>query len=154
MVAAATELPTNPDAVPKTGSLIPWPQPRLLDGPEQIGLFLVDEAGRIKRASSSLSEGTLHIAAPAGTPVWASAEGEVLYSGHQDGYGRIVIIQHEGQRVTIYAHNRENCVADGDRVGRGDPVALVGRSGGATSPYVHFEVREGAKTVNPRRFLP
>ena len=84
MVAAATELPTNPDTVPKgplpAGSSFPWPQPALLDGPEQIGLFLVDEAGRIKRTSSSLSEGSGHIAGPTGkyllsVEAWAPEKG-------------------------------------------------------------------------------
>ena len=84
VVAAATELPTNPDTVPKgplpAGSSFPWPQPALLDGPEQIGLFLVDEAGRIKRTSSSLSEGIVHIAVPTGkyllsVEAWAPEKG-------------------------------------------------------------------------------
>ena len=79
VVAAATELPVNPEtaptgraAAPGIGSdvpgrgPIPWPQPALFDGPEQIGLFLVDEAGRIRRTSTSLPEGTLHLVAPAG----------------------------------------------------------------------------------------
>jgi hypothetical protein len=84
VVAAATELPANPDTVPKgplpAGSSFPWPQPALLDGPEQIGLFLVDEAGRIKRTSSSLSEGIVHIVVPTGkyllsVEAWAPEKG-------------------------------------------------------------------------------
>ena len=93
VVAAATELPANPDAVPtgfpagpgtgddlRVQGPIPWPQPALLDGPEQIGLFLVDEAGRIRGTSSRSRVGALHLAVPAGryllsVEVWAPEKG-------------------------------------------------------------------------------
>jgi hypothetical protein len=93
VVAAATELPVKPDTVPKgatnwppTGDEsvaegpIPWPQPALLEGPEQTGLFLVDEGGRIRGTSGSLREGALHLTVPAGgyllsVEAWAPEEG-------------------------------------------------------------------------------
>lgn len=103
-------------------------------------------------------EGTPHdgidIAAPRGTPIYASKTGEVLYSGERPGYGHMVILGHDGGMVTIYAHNEQNCVAQGGKVEQGEVIALVGRSGGATSPAVHFEVRLENKPVNPRAHLP
>ena len=93
VVAASTELPANPETVPRgppagprteadiraQGS-IAWPRPALLDGPEQIGLFLVDEAGRIRGTSSGSRGGALHLAVPAGkyllsVEAWAPEKG-------------------------------------------------------------------------------
>ncbi len=96
----------------------------------------------------------LDIAAPAGTPVLASARGKVVYVGEQSGYGRLVIVQHPGARLSIYAHNLKNCVAEGQTVDQGGVLALVGQSGQATSPLVHFEVRIHGKPVDPRPLLP
>lgn len=96
----------------------------------------------------------IDIAAPAGTPIWASSAGEVVFAGDQAGYGRIVIVRHAGQMATVYANNAENCVEVGARVEQGDVIALVGSSGGATSPAVHFEIRVGQATVNPYKHLP
>lgn len=96
----------------------------------------------------------IDIAAPRGTPIYASKTGEVLYSGERPGYGHMVILGHDGGMVTIYAHNEQNCVAQGGKVEQGEVIGLVGRSGGATSPAVHFEVRLENKPVNPRAHLP
>ncbi len=96
----------------------------------------------------------IEIAAPQGTPIWAARAGVVVFAGEQEGYGTLVILQHDGDRVSIYAHNAKNCVAEGTRVAAGDVVGLVGISGGSASPEVHFEVRQGQKVVNPRVLLP
>ncbi|MCK6548609.1 peptidoglycan DD-metalloendopeptidase family protein, partial [Myxococcota bacterium] len=95
----------------------------------------------------------IDIAAPIGTPIWAARAGTVLYSGEQAGYGQLVILRHEGDQVSIYAHNARNCVAEGAAVEQGQVIGLVGATGGATSPSVHFELRIGNKTVNPRAHL-
>jgi len=95
----------------------------------------------------------LDLAAPEGTPIVAAADGWVLFVGEQRGYGEIVLIGHEGDLVTVYAHNSENLVARGDRVQRGQPIAKVGRTGNATGPHVHFEVRVGARPQDPLEFL-
>ena len=55
--------------------------------------------------------------------------------------------------VTVYAHNSANLVAQGDRVERGQPVARIGRTGNATGPHLHFEVRAGARPLDPLGFL-
>ncbi len=102
-------------------------------------------------------DGTRHdgidVAAPEGTPIRAAADGEVLYAGTQRGYGNLVILRHAGGLITVYAHNRENRVREGARVKAGEVIALVGRSGRATGPHLHFEVREGTKPRDPLRFL-
>jgi len=95
----------------------------------------------------------IDLAAPEGTPVLAASAGKVLFAGEQRGYGRIVLLGHEGGLVTIYAHNAENLVSAGDAVVRGQRIARVGRSGNATGPHLHFEVRVGTRPRDPLGFL-
>jgi murein DD-endopeptidase MepM/ murein hydrolase activator NlpD len=80
------------------------------------------------------------IAAPAGTPIQAVADGTVVESGVKGSYGNAVVIQTDDGRRMLYAHNQHNFVRVGDRVVRGDAIAAVGSTGRATGPHVHFEV--------------
>ncbi|HWE23811.1 MAG TPA: M23 family metallopeptidase [Myxococcales bacterium] len=95
----------------------------------------------------------LDLACPEGTPVFAAAEGEVLFAGEQRGYGNLVLIRHARGLVTVYAHNSENLVEQGDHVLRGEPIARVGRTGNASGPHLHFEVRVGTRPRDPLGFL-
>jgi len=81
------------------------------------------------------------IAAAAGTPVRAVAEGRVIESGPRGGYGNTVVIEAGDGRKMLYAHNNQNFVRVGDWVSRGDTIAEVGSTGRATGPHVHFEVK-------------
>jgi murein DD-endopeptidase MepM/ murein hydrolase activator NlpD len=81
------------------------------------------------------------IAAPEGTPIHAVAEGRVVESGLKGGYGNAVVIQTQDGRKMLYAHNNENFVQVGDWVSRGDAIGVVGSTGRATGPHVHFEVK-------------
>jgi murein DD-endopeptidase MepM/ murein hydrolase activator NlpD len=96
----------------------------------------------------------IDLSAPEGTPVRAAAAGEVIYVGTQSGYGLIVIVRHAGGLITLYAHNSEVLVKDGDRVEAGTPVAKVGQTGRTSGPHLHFEVREGTRPRDPLQFLP
>jgi murein DD-endopeptidase MepM/ murein hydrolase activator NlpD len=89
----------------------------------------------------SLHKGT-DIAAPAGTPIQAVADGTVIESGAKGTFGNAVVIKTDDGRRMIYAHNQQNFVRVGDRVVRGDAIAAVGATGRATGPHVHFEVLE------------
>jgi lipoprotein NlpD len=95
----------------------------------------------------------LDLACPEGTPIFAAAEGDVLFAGEQRGYGNLVLIRHAQGLITVYAHNSENLVEQGEHVLRGEPIARVGRTGNATGPHLHFEVRVGTRPRDPLGFL-
>lgn len=87
-------------------------------------------------------------------PVLAARAGTVVYAGGtMRGYGKTVILEHGDGVETLYAHNSKLLVKPGERVERGQPVALVGRSGNATTEHCHFEIRRGSTAVDPLSYL-
>jgi hypothetical protein len=97
----------------------------------------------------------IDLAAPVGTPVLAAKDGLVLYAGNTvKGYGNMVVLSHEGDLLTAYAHTSVLLVRKGERVRAGQMIARVGQTGHATAPHLHFEVRQGQVPKNPLRFLP
>jgi len=101
--------------------------------------------------------GRLHsgidIAAPAGTPIVATASGQVVFAGSMSGYGLIVVIQHPGGIATAYAHNSSVAVSVGQSVGQGQTIAAVGCTGVCYGDHVHFEVRVGGSAIDPMGYL-
>jgi murein DD-endopeptidase MepM/ murein hydrolase activator NlpD len=95
----------------------------------------------------------IDLAAPAGQPVKTAAPGTVLFAGEQKGYGLIVIVEHEGGLITLYAHNRDLRVKTGQKVRPGQVVATVGDSGRTSGPHLHFEVRKDGVPVDPLDYL-
>lgn len=89
-----------------------------------------------------------------GTLIKASGDGRAVYVSTMRGYGNMVIIKHADDFYTVYAHNKKNLVKDGDKVSKGDVIAIVGDSGNAEGSHLHFEVRQGKKVRNPLFFLP
>jgi len=97
----------------------------------------------------------IDIAAKSGTPIRAAEAGRVIHSGRGLGdYGNVVIVKHAGRYSTVYAHNRRNRVRKGDFVEKGQVIAEVGKTGNATGPHVHFEVRRDRQPQNPLSYLP
>lgn len=99
------------------------------------------------------NHGGVDFAGKHGAEIVAVADGVVTWSGDRYGYGVMVEINHGGGYVTRYAHNSENLVDVGDEVRKGQVVALMGKSGRATGPNLHFEVLQNGKRVNPVRFI-
>ncbi|MGQ0645915.1 MAG: M23 family metallopeptidase [Elusimicrobiota bacterium] len=95
----------------------------------------------------------MDIAAPAGTPVRATADGTVHLAGWSGGYGKVVVLDHGTGYSTRYGHNRQILVKKGDRVKRGQIIALVGSTGHATGPHCHYEIWLNGRCVNPRPFM-
>jgi murein DD-endopeptidase MepM/ murein hydrolase activator NlpD len=98
--------------------------------------------------------GGIDIKAPPGTLVAAAAPGIVVVSGVEARYGLVVKIEHREGFVTVYAHNDVNLVEPGDRVDSGEIIALVGRTGRATTDHLHFEIRREGHAYNPLYLLP
>ncbi len=97
----------------------------------------------------------IDISVPEGTPVRAAADGDVVYSSRRlTGYGNLIIVRHTHDMFTAYAHNQSNLVRRGKHVKRGDVIARAGRTGRASGPHLHFEVRRGPTPVNPLVYLP
>jgi len=97
----------------------------------------------------------IDIKGDAGSPIRASADGRVIYSGNEiKGYGNMVIIKHEGRYSSVYAHNRSNSVKKGDFIKKGEVIAYVGESGKIGTAAVHFEIREGKVAIDPLTLLP
>lgn len=96
----------------------------------------------------------IDIAVPAGTPVYATANGRVVFSGTQTNYGHLVHLDHAGGIATLYAHLDARTVRQGDAVRRGQVIGNVGRSGNATGPHLHYEIRRNGIPVDPRPYLP
>lgn len=88
-----------------------------------------------------------------GAPVVSSADGVVSFTGWERGYGRVVVIKHGYGLETKYAHLKKALVKKGQRVKRGETVALVGTSGKTTGPHLHYEVHLNGVAVNPIRYV-
>jgi murein DD-endopeptidase MepM/ murein hydrolase activator NlpD len=90
-------------------------------------------------------------AAPAGTRVRAVGDGVVEFAGRQGGYGNMVIVRHDSQVATVYAHLSAlgRGVRSGARIAQGDTVGLVGQTGWATGPHLHYEFRVAGAARNP-----
>ena len=121
------------------------------------GRFIWPVKGRVT-SSYGYRKGSFHsgidVAAPRGEKVVAARSGVVIYSGKGfRGYGNMVIIEHEDQTVTLYAHNASNLVKKNQRVKQGESIAIVGSSGRAQGAHLHFEIRVGNKAVNPILYL-
>ncbi|KAA6187081.1 peptidoglycan DD-metalloendopeptidase family protein [Thiohalocapsa marina] len=140
--AASTPLTARPvSGADAASSGIRWQWP--LSGPVKQGF----------RAGDRTRSG-IRIAAPAGTPVGASADGTVVYSGSGlKGYGNLIIVRHSDRYLSAYGYNRRLLVREGERVKRGQSVAEVGEAPNGIS-LLHFEIRKDGVAVDPLRFLP
>lgn len=96
----------------------------------------------------------LNIEAPLKAPVKASKPGTVVYIGNDiKGFGNLVLVKHDAQWMTAYAHLNSFDVAVGDSLGAGQVLGYVGTSGGVSKPQLHFEVRKNSTPVDPRLYL-
>jgi murein DD-endopeptidase MepM/ murein hydrolase activator NlpD len=94
----------------------------------------------------------INIAAAAGTAVRAAENGVVAYAGNElKGMGNLVIIQHTGGWMTVYAHMDSMHVKRGAKISVGDKVGAVGKTGKVSEPQLHFEIRKGTKAYNPTK---
>ena len=95
----------------------------------------------------------LDVTAPMGTPIEAPAAGLVIQSKWEAGFGNTVTIDHGYGIVTKFAHASRLLVRVGERVERGERIALVGNTGLSTGPHLHYEVHVNGRPVDPRRYI-
>ncbi|MFV2093256.1 MAG: LysM peptidoglycan-binding domain-containing protein, partial [Hyphomicrobiales bacterium] len=96
----------------------------------------------------------INILVPKGTSVKSAENGVVAYVGSEiKGYGKLVLVRHADDWVTAYSQNSEILVARGETVQRGQIIARAGKTGSVSKPQVHFEIRKGAKAVDPLNYL-
>lgn len=109
------------------------------------------------RADPYTSQKTPHagmdIAAPHGKPVEAPADGTVLFSGVEGGYGNVIVVDHGHGIRTRYGHLSRLVVKAGEKVKRGQQLGAVGSTGRSTGSHLHYEVRVNGIPQNPRKFL-
>ena len=171
-----TAPPPAPEPKPQTADTKPLPPPRVEPAagpaprtelaalpPPRVGRangrFLWPVHGQLLSDYGTGAGGTrndgINIAAPAGTTVLAADAGIVAYAGNElRGYGNLVLIKHANGWMTAYAHNSALLVKRGQRVRRGQAIARIGATGAVSRPQLHFEVRHGAKALDPTDYLP
>jgi len=89
-----------------------------------------------------------------GTPVHAAGAGEVVFSGVSGSFGRLLIVDHGKGLTTYYGHCSRLLRERGDKVNRGQVIALIGATGRTTGPHLHFEVRKHGRPFDPFSLLP
>lgn len=151
-IARALEDGADPERV---GGLSDWTQ--LADAPSLWPVEGPVTSSFGERVDPFNGEGEFHtgidISAPTGTPVRATGDGVVEMAGLESGYGRQVVIDHGHGVKTTYGHLSAIGVLAGQSVTRGQIVGYVGRSGRATGPNLHYEVRINNVPVNPHKYL-
>ena len=109
-----------------------------------------DVVGKFSRAKG---QNGIQIAGADGSPIRATAGGEVVYAGEGlRGYGKLIIVKHSSSYLSAYAHNRAILVAEGEQIKSGQQIAKMGASG-ADRTMLHFEIRQDGQPVDPLKFL-
>lgn len=148
---SVTPVAKNPPPVGKTPSVVTAQSPASasLDWSWPANGALLARFG-----SPGLAGKGLDIAGRQGDSVRAASDGMVVYAGSGlVGYGKLLILRHDDNYISAYAHNDRFMVKEGDSVKLGQTIALMGASG-TDREKLHFEIREGGKPVDPQRLLP
>ena len=111
-------------------------------------------SGQVIRSFDGRNSKGIDIANAVGTPIIAAASGTVVYAGNGlRGYGNLLIIKHDADYLTAYAHNQALFVKEGQTVAQGQKIATMGSTDSAR-PMLHFELRYQGKSIDPTRSLP
>jgi lipoprotein NlpD len=149
-VAAA---PTPGPAVPVAPTTPVAPPPVVREGDEDVN-WSWPAAGTVFAGFEEGKAKGLVISGKAGDPVFAAADGRVVYAGSGlRGYGNLVILKHNNTYLTAYAHNQTLLVKEDQAVRRGQKIAEMGSSD-AERVQLHFEIRKQGKPIDPARLLP
>ncbi len=158
-VASAPALPAANASAPPAPVIVPAPAPPPAPAPvretgDDEPNWLWPASGQVIAGFDEARSKGLVIAGKAGDPVFAAAEGRVVYAGSGlRGYGNLVIIKHNATYLTAYAHNQALLVKEEQAVRRGQKIAEMG-STDSDRVQLHFEIRKLGKPVDPARLLP
>lgn len=150
-VAALRASQTLTSTAPVFNFPTPTPAPTAAPGPWPYGdgHFIWPVQGAVISQGFSNRHRALDLAVPLGTPVVAADNGVVLKAGYsKDGYGGRIIIDHQIDYVTLYAHLSQAVVEPGDIVTKGQIIGYVGSTGNSTGPHLHFELRDFGYLIN------
>lgn len=104
---------------------------------------------------NNIKQKGINIRGRQGEKVVAVRSGRVSFcSDYVKGYGKLIILDHSGGFQSVYAHNSQNLVKQGQRVKQGTPIAKVGSTGRVSTPQLHFEIRKDSCPKNPFYYLP
>ncbi len=124
-----------------------------LAAPRSINLIWPAQ-GQSRRGTSASSSQAVYIAGAEGSPIKAAAGGKVMYAGSGlRGYGNMLIVNHDANFLTVYAHNKSLLVKEGAQVKQGQTIATMG-STGSNAVNLYFELRYNGKAVDALRYLP
>lgn len=155
VVTAKTPPPSPPHQTPVAPATRTTPvtddKTPVISGPVK---WLWPTQGKIVNSDTPISKNGIDIAGVRGQPINAAAPGQVVYSGSGLlGYGRLIIIKHNENYLSAYAHNDELLVKEGNQVTAGQNIALMGQTVNGRT-LLHFEIRKNGQPVNPLSYLP
>jgi murein DD-endopeptidase MepM/ murein hydrolase activator NlpD len=158
-VVGVSDLPPPSRNSPATTAPSQWPSSHVASA-ENDGRFIWPVAGGKvvshfgPKAGGKANDG-INISVSEGEPVWAAADGMVVYAGNQlPSYGNMIIVRHDGGWMTAYAHTRSISVKKNDYVKQGEIIGYVGMTGNVKTPQLHFALRNGKTPVDPEQYLP
>ena len=149
--AAPAAAPASPSAPAPVASVSPRAEPRAAATAAE---FDWPARGKVIQGFAEPRSMGIWIDGKPGDPVTAAADGKVIFSGvGPRGYGNLLIVKHDADTLSVYAHNRALLVKEGQSVRRGQRIAELGDSG-TDRPKLHFEIRKDGKPVDPQKLLP
>lgn len=132
----------NNSPAPTTGNMM-WPVPSSGRVSSYFG-YRIHPIFHIKKMHTGID-----IPASSGSNVVAASSGTVIHSGWLGSYGNVVMVDHGGGIVTLYAHNSSTVAGVGQSVNKGTVISKIGSTGNSTGPHLHFEVRKNGKYIDP-----
>jgi lipoprotein NlpD len=156
MLPAAGAVAATTATAPVTAPVVAPPVSSTVSNSAPVSTWRWPTDGKIIDNFSSSEGGNkgVDIAGTRGQPIFATADGRVVYAGNAlRGYGNLIIIKHNDDYLSAYAHNDTMLVREQQEVKAGQKIATMG-STGTSSVRLHFEIRYKGKSVNPLRYLP
>lgn len=155
-VKGGSSVGSGPNAAAAGSSVVASRPPvtgKSVAAPRSINLVWPAEGSSRRGTTTSTTQG-VYITAPEGTPVKAAAAGKVVYAGRGlRGYGNMLIVNHDANFLSVYAHNERLLVSEGASVKQGQQIATMGNTD-STATNLYFELRYDGKPVDALRYLP